>query len=133
MPPSGSRRTRSSQKDLRVLQISDDQNLAIARLLLLEHYGYRAEHFYSEKVGHVSNFNEFQAVLICQSVPPERVAELIDLIRREAPVARIVRVQDTLPDRDRRADVYLPFPGDPALLLRTFEALSRTPQRRSDA
>jgi hypothetical protein len=134
MPPSRSRRTSNGPK-LRVLQISDDQNLAISRLLLLLNQGYSAEHLFSRQVEHFSEFKRFDIFLICQSIDPELASQFIDRIRTEVPTGRILRVRSSRPDQNHGTDVSLAAPAGPYQLVQGLESLARTivPQTRPDA
>ncbi|KAA6455844.1 hypothetical protein DYQ86_26760 [Acidobacteria bacterium AB60] len=109
----------------RVLQISDDQNLAITRLLLLQNQGYSAEHVFSRQVAEFAHFGEFEIFLICQSIESDRAREYIGRIRREVPAARVLRVRTEIQDHhEQQADLSLAPPAGPFELLRGLEWLS---------
>jgi hypothetical protein len=134
MPPSRTLRTTNAPK-LRVLQISDDHNLAISRLLLLLNQGYSAEHLFSRQVAQFSEFHRFDIFLICHSINPELAGQFIDRIRAEVPTGRILRVRSSRPDQNHRTDVSLAAPAGPYQLVQGLESLAKTivPQTRRNA
>lgn len=124
MSPLRTRRKDAGHKSVRVLMISDDQNLAVTRLLLLHNQRYSAEHLYSHQVADFGAFGSFGLYLICQSIRVAEARQIIEKIRREVPHARILRVRTVDHEEDEQADLSLAPPAGPYALIKGLEALA---------
>ena len=111
---------------VRVLQISDDADLAVPRLLLLESAGFIVEHCTTWQVRSMGNLDRFDVFFFCQSIDPQSAAELAIRIRREAPRARILRVRAKSGDYDHLANLYLQAPTRPEELIHAMQLLVST-------
>lgn len=125
MPSFRPRRRDGVHKSARVLQISDDQNLAVTRLLILHNQHYSAEHLYSRQLADFPEFAQFDLYLICQSIVPEEARGIIARIRREAPLARILRVRTVDQEDDEDADLSLAPPAGPYALIKGLQSLAQ--------
>ncbi len=126
-------RKSASRPKLRVLLISDDPNLSISRLLLLDHHHYEAEHYSSAQLPDLPDLEGFCLFLICQSIVPETATALMRRIRSNSPHARILRVRSGPSEKDELAELYLDSPAPPGELIRAVESLSNMLPRAGGA
>ncbi|UWZ82639.1 hypothetical protein [Occallatibacter riparius] len=109
-----------------MLQISDDPDIAVPRVLLLESAGFVVEHCTTWQVRTLGNLDRFDVFFFCQSIDPQSAGELAIRIRREAPRARILRVRAKRGDYDHLANLYLHAPTPPEELLHAMQLLVST-------
>lgn len=74
----------------RILSICDDDGLRYSRELLLVKGGFVAESVTSDSFLSMTKVRSFDAALICQSVPPHRVVELDETLRRYNPEIQVL-------------------------------------------
>ena len=119
-----------SNSSVRVLQISDDPNLAATRLLVLQSAGFKVEHRGSSALRSVDGCRSFQVIVLCQSLDAAIAAELSHRICAAAPDARILRVRYALHDQVL-ADVAISAPVQPHELVNAVERLAHSPGGRA--
>lgn len=111
---------------VRILQISDDPELAESRALVLANAGFLVEHCATWQLRNYDTLSRFDIFFFCQTIDPQNAGEVAIRIRREAPRARILRMRAKRADHDHLANLYLSAPAEPKDLIHAVEFLAST-------